>query len=130
MTRFITLEQALRLHKASIDRFGGSHGLRDQGALESALAMPESGFGGVYLHDSIYDKASAYLYHIVKNHPFIDGNKRTGLGCTEVFLYGNGYCIRKEHEQDMVDLVLRTASEPIAKNEISRLLEEYSDCIK
>ena len=83
-TRFLTLEQVLRLHKASIDTFGGSHGLRDRGALASALAIPKAGFGDQYLHQSIYDKASAYLYHIVKNHPFVDGNKRSGFGCADI----------------------------------------------
>jgi len=63
--RFITYDQALRLHHHSIENYGGSHGLRDQGALESALAMPEAGFGGEYMHSSLFDKAAAYLYHII-----------------------------------------------------------------
>ncbi len=124
--RFLTLPQALRLHQASIQRYGGAEGLRDQGALESALAMPEAGFGDSYLHQTIFDKAAAYIYHIVKNHPFVDGNKRTGFGCCDIFLRLNGYSLKENHKQDLIDLTLRIASEPITKAEIARLLEKWS----
>ncbi|MBT9546135.1 MAG: type II toxin-antitoxin system death-on-curing family toxin [Candidatus Sericytochromatia bacterium] len=124
--RFITYDQALRLHHHSIENYGGSHGLRDQGALESALAMPEAGFGGEYMHSSLFDKAAAYLYHIVKNHPFVDGNKRTGFGCANIFLRLNGYQFEEEYKQALEELTLRVASQPISKAEIAQLLEDYS----
>lgn len=124
--RFLSFTQALRLHQKSIERYGGTHGLRDQGALESALAMPEAGFGGEYLHDSLFDKAAAYLYHIVKNHPFVDGNKRTGFGCANIFLRLNGYQFDEKYNQDLENLTLRVASEPISKQEIAQALEAYS----
>jgi death-on-curing protein len=80
-TRFLTLEDVLVLHADQIDRYGGSHGIRDEGLLKSAISQPESQFEGKYLHDSIAAMAAAYLFHVVRNHPFIDGNKRVGAAC-------------------------------------------------
>ncbi len=124
--RFVSYQQALRLHAASIRQYGGAEGLRDPGALESALAMPESGFGGEYLHHSLFDKAAAYLFHIVKNHPFVDGNKRTGFGCANIFLRLNGCQFDEQYKQKLEELTLRVASEPISKEEIAQALESYS----
>ncbi len=87
---FLSLEQVLEMHAYFVDRFGGSHGVRDTGLLESALAMPSAGFGDQYLHADLFEMAAAYLYHIVGNHPFVDGNKRTGAGAAALFLKGNG----------------------------------------
>ena len=78
MTLFLTQEEVLLAHETQIERYGGSTGVRDLGLLESALAMPSASFGGTYLHADIYARAAAYLFHIVSNHPFVDGNKRTG----------------------------------------------------
>ncbi len=72
---FLTLEDALALHASRIARYGGSLGLRDLGLLESALAVPSATFGGQFLHGSLSEMAAAYLFHLVKNHPFVDGNK-------------------------------------------------------
>jgi death on curing protein len=75
---FLTLDDVLEIHEQQIERYAGSHGLRDTGALESAVATPQATFGGKYLHGSLYLMAAAYLFHITQNHPFIDGNKRAG----------------------------------------------------
>ena len=123
---FLTYEQVLYLHERSIERFGGSYGIRDGGLLEAALAMPQAGFGGEYLHATLFDKAAAYLYHVVKNHPFIDGNKRTGFGCAETFLDLNGYHLQEKHIEALYTLTLRVASEAITKEEIAQALEKYS----
>ena len=82
---FLTVDDVLKLHQHQIDVYGGEHGVRDFGLLESALAMPQSMFGGQYLHQDIYEMASACLFHLVKNHPFIDGNKRAGAVAAYVF---------------------------------------------
>lgn len=74
---FLTLDEVLEIHQQQIDLYGGSHGLRDPGALESAVATPQCTFGDEYLHTTIWEMAAAYLYHLVENHPFIDGNKRS-----------------------------------------------------
>ena len=87
---FLGLDEVLEIHRDQIERYGGSHGIRDIGLLQSAVAMPAAGFGEDYLHSDIYEMAAAYLFHIVRNHPFIDGNKRTGAVASVVFLFMNG----------------------------------------
>lgn len=84
----------MAIHRVQIERFGGSLGLRDEGLLESALAQPPASFGHEFLHPGLVDMATAYLFHIVSNHPFVDGNKRTGLAAALVFLDINGVPIR------------------------------------
>jgi death-on-curing family protein len=83
---FLTREDALEIHSAQLDQFGGGAGLRDEGLLISALAQPEATAFGNYLHHDMFEMAAAYLFHVVSNHPFLDGNKRTGLVCALVFL--------------------------------------------
>jgi death-on-curing protein len=86
---FLTLGDVVEIHTDQLERYGGSSGIRDIGLLESAVAMPAAGFSGAYLHADIFEMA-AYLYHIVRNHPFVDGNKRTGAVTAIVFLELNG----------------------------------------
>jgi death-on-curing protein len=74
--RALTLEEALAIHEASLERFGGLPGLRDEGLLESALAQPFQTFGGAELYPTFAEKAARYAYGIARNHPFLDGNKR------------------------------------------------------
>lgn len=69
---FLTFQDALDLHTNQIDLYGGSHGIRDEGLLRSALSQPEAQFGGDYLHSSIIEMATAYLFHLVQNHPFVE----------------------------------------------------------
>ncbi len=75
---FLTLEDVLEIHALQLARYGGADGLRDPGLLESALAQPQASFGGDFVHESLFAMAAAYLFHIVSNHAFVDGNKRTG----------------------------------------------------
>lgn len=89
--RFLTLEEVLELHLDMIKEFGGDASVRDLGLLQSAIAMPEASFGGQYLHETLAEKAAAYLYHIAKNHPFVDGNKRTAFTAAIAFIYFNNY---------------------------------------
>ena len=83
--RFLTLEEVVRIHGDQIARYGGLEGIRDLGLLQSALAMPEAGFGSQYLHEDLASMAAAYLFHLVQNHPFADGNKRVGIVAALVF---------------------------------------------
>lgn len=87
---FLSLAEVLEIHRDQLERYGGHTGLRDLGLLQSALAMPDAGLGGRYLHGDLSEMAAAYLFHIVPNHPFIDGNKRTGAAAAIVFLSLNG----------------------------------------
>jgi death-on-curing protein len=84
--RFLDVEEVLAIHRYQIERYGGSLGVRDLGLLQSAVAMPQAGAGDEYFHEDIFEMAAAYLFHIVRNHPFIDGNKRTGTAAALVFL--------------------------------------------
>lgn len=82
---FLNSDQVLKVHRSLIERYGGSDGIRDVGLLESAIAQPQPMFGGAFLHSDILEMAAAYLFHLVRNHPFIDGNKRIGAAAAIVF---------------------------------------------
>lgn len=75
----ITKETVLKLHELSIIEYGGANGLRDEGLMESAIARPYQTFGGEDLYPTVFEKATAIAESIIINHPFIDGNKRTGF---------------------------------------------------
>ena len=90
MITFLSVEQVLELHRMVIEQSGGSAGVRDRGALESAVAQPRLSFGGTELYPSVAEKAATIGFSIVCNHPFIDGNKRVGHAAMETFLVLNG----------------------------------------
>ncbi|SMC25043.1 death on curing protein [Desulfacinum hydrothermale DSM 13146] len=106
---FLSLAEVLEIHRDQIERYGGRPGIRDLGLVQSALAMPAAGFGGRYLHGDLFEMAAAYLFHIVRNHPFVDGNKRTGAVAALVFLSLNGMEI--EAGEDMFEQTVRAVSE-------------------
>jgi death on curing protein len=118
MPQFLTLDDVLESHAGQIAQYGGSDGIRDVGLLESALAQPEATFGGKHLHADIFQMAAAYLFHLVKNHPFIDGNKRVGLEAALLFLEINGHVVETTDEA-LVDLVLQTAQGQATKQQIA-----------
>ena len=91
---FLGLEEALEIRRDQIERYGGSAGIRDMGLLQAALAMPRAGSGGEYFHTDLHEMAAAYLFHIVMNHPFVDGNKRVGAMAAFTFLKLNGITLR------------------------------------
>jgi death-on-curing protein len=122
---FLTLDEALALHAAAIERFGGSLGLRDAGLLQSALGMPQASFGGEWLHPSIHEMAAAYLFHICKNHPFVDGNKRAALICTIVFLGANGHRVSAPDDA-LYDIVIGVAAGRVSKAEAAVFLEKHT----
>jgi len=113
---FLDLESVVRIHQSMIEHYGGADGVRDVGLLESAVAMPQAAFGGQYLHKGLFEMAAAVLFHIVKNHPFIDGNKRTGAASAIVFLTMNG--IELEADEDgLVEITLAVAENRAGKPE-------------
>jgi death-on-curing protein len=105
---FLTLHEIIAIHRDQIARYGGSEGVRDWGLLHSAIAMPAAGFGGQLLHGDLCEMAAAYLFHIVKNHPFIDGNKRVGAVAACVFLSLNGLRMTADNDT-WANLVLSVA---------------------
>jgi death-on-curing protein len=107
--RLITLKEALELHRRIIEQTGGLAGVRDFGMIESALAQPLMTFDGEDLYPTIVDKAAALGFSLIKNHPFIDGNKRIGHAALEIFLVLNGYEI-DAHIDEQEQVILQVAS--------------------
>lgn len=118
MVEFLTLSDVLDSHVEQIAAYGGAAGVRDLSLLTSALAQPEATFDGQYLHADLFEMAAAYLFHIVPNHPFVDGNKRVGLEAALVFLDINGVEILATDE-DLVEMVLQAAQGNHTKSEIA-----------
>lgn len=105
--RYLSLPEVISLHSLLIAQSGGSAGLRDRGALESAVAQPEASFGGEELYPDLASKAAALGHSLIQNHPFVDGNKRVGHAAMEVFLLLNGYEIEasvNEQETFIMDV--------------------------
>lgn len=124
-TNFLTVDQVIEIHDTFLQMYGGLAGIRDHGLLASAVEMPRVTMFGEDLHKTIYDKAAAYLFHIVKNHPFNDGNKRTGAGSALMFLRVNG--IDPNYDNDAyVQLVVDVAEGKLDKSEISQFFHKCS----
>ena len=108
---FLGLNEVIEIHSDQINRYGGHPGIRDIELLKSAVSMPAAGFGEQYLHLDIYEMAAAYLFHIIRNHPFVDGNKRTGAVASLVFLIMNG--IEINADEDSFERMVRSLAEGI-----------------
>jgi death on curing protein len=122
--RYLTLEEIVSLHAKLVAQSGGSPGLRDRGALESAVAQPEMSFGGEDLYPTITEKAAALGHSLIQNHCFMDGNKRVGHAAMEVFLVLNGYEIEASiDEQEQV--VLSVASGRMDRAALSEWLNPH-----
>jgi death-on-curing protein len=118
---FLNLDEVLALHGEQIDRYGGAAGVRDVRLLESALAAPRATFGREYLHASIPEMAAAYLFHVVRNHPFLDGNKRAGLAAAIAFLGLNGYWLEAD-PNELADHVLGVAKGTTSRAEVAEFI--------
>jgi death-on-curing protein len=122
---FLDVADVLEIHATQLEVYGGMAGLRDRGLLESAVAQPQSSFGGEFAQEGLFAMAAAYLFHIVKNHPFLDGNKRTGTLAAVVFLDVNGISI--DHPSDaLYDLTMGVAEGRIEKGVIAGELERIA----
>lgn len=121
---FLEWPDVLRLHEHQIAVYGGSDGIRDLAALESALAMPKAGIGAEYFHKGLAAMAAAYLFHLCQNHPFVDGNKRVAAAAAFTFLYLNGQLLRAPPVA-FRDLVLATTSGTSDKAAIATFMAEH-----
>lgn len=122
---FLTLEDVLDIHARQLARYGGGEGVRDLGLLESALSQPQATFGGEYVHQGLWEMASAYLFHLVSNHPFIDGNKRVGLLAALVFLELNGMTLMQGSEE-LYELTMVVAAGRMTKTEVTAALRRIA----
>lgn len=121
--KFLTYEQIIVLHELQIEEFGGHHGVKDEGLVRSAIAQPQSGIGEDYFHKDIYEMAAAYLFHLVKNHAFHDGNKRIAALAASVFLQVNGQQVMAD-EDEFEKLVLDATQSLIGKTEIAEFFRK------
>jgi len=122
---FLPLHEVIKLHLDQITTFGGTNGIRDIEMLKSALHIPQATYDGQFLHVTIYEMAAAYLFHVAKNHPFIDGNKRTGTMAMLVFLAINNYSFNAP-KKELLKTVLLVAQGKINKPELAIFIKKWS----
>jgi death on curing protein len=120
---FLSRAEVLRIHDMLLRLYGGGSGVRDEGLLESALAQPDATFGGERLHADVAEMAAAYGYHLAKNHPFVDGNKRIALAAMLVFLEVNGRPLHVDRE-DLYALMIAVADGRVGKAALAAWLRE------
>ncbi len=123
--RFLDLAEVLEIHQSRIELYGGSPGIRDFGLLQSVLAQPSAGLGEELFHIDLYDMAAAYLFHLSRNHPFVDGNKRTALACRLVFLAYNSIEI-ESNPSDLEQLAVDTAAGGTDKKKIAAFFRNHA----
>jgi death-on-curing protein len=122
---FLTGDDVESLHAEQLSLHGGSAGVRDRAALESAVATPQATFGGEFLHSSIFEMAAAYAFHIAENQPFVDGNKRAALNAALLFLGLNGWDVDDPDER-LYAAMLGLSRGDVNKPELAKTLEELA----
>lgn len=122
MIEYLTVEQIIEIHDEMLKKFGGLPGFRDKNLLLSAIDAPKAAMFGQEMYPSIYEKAAAYLYHLVCNHPFNDANKRTGYVATLVFLDVNNIKLSFK-KKELENLVIEVAKGKETKERIAKFLE-------
>jgi death on curing protein len=115
---FLSLDEVLALHEDQINRYGGSSGVGDVGLLESAMGSASATFGGAFLHETLFE------YGICRHHPFVDGNKRTAVAASLVFLEMNGIDIEAD-EGEFYDLVIGVAEGRVSKSAVAVFLNDH-----
>mgnify|MGYP000477666366 CR=1 FL=1 len=122
---FLTLAEVLEIHQDQVTRYGGAPGIRDIELLKSAFGMPSATYRGQFLHTDICEMAAAYLFHLVKKHPFIDGNKRLGAVAALVFLALNGFEFDAP-EDDFAEMVLSVARGEFDKSDVAVFIRRFT----
>ena len=122
---FLTVGDVVAMHHRAIAVYGGDQGIRDVNLLESSVYVAQSGLAGEYFHANVFEMAAAYLFHVVKNHPFIDGNKRAGVMAAYVFLRLNEYDLVCSQEE-LTYLVVGIATGTVDKEGAGRFLDANS----
>jgi death-on-curing protein len=127
--RYLTLDEVLRLHGLVIEQSGGIDGLRDSNALESAVAQPQMTFGGEDLYPTLVEKASALGFSLIKNHAFIDGNKRVGHAALETFLVLNGYELDAPVDEQE-EIILGVSAGTLNRDDLTQWLRSHVTAAK
>ncbi len=123
--RYVTLAEALAIHERILTQSGGLAGILSLGALESALAQPLVTFGGQDLYPALVDKAAALGFSLINNHPFVDGNKRTGHAVMEMYLLLNGYGIEATVDEQ-VDIIVQVAAGEFRREQFVEWLRAHA----
>lgn len=126
--KYLTVQDVLLLHQLAIDEFGGSHGLRDLGLLESAVGRPVATFDGKELYPDIYSKGAALVHSLLLNHQFVDGNKRTAMFSVMEFMELNGLEF-KATQKEVVDAALWIENKQPEIEEIAEWLKSHTKSI-
>jgi len=119
---FLSVESVAKIHELQLDRFGGLGGIRERGLLESAVAQAQATYGGELLHEFPFEMATAYLFHIARNHTFVDGNKRTALAAALTFLHVNGRDVRTEDPSVLYQATVDAPQGRLGKRDLADLL--------
>lgn len=122
---YLSAEEILRLHFQVIEDFGGSHGVRSEGRLKSVVLAPRQSVFGIDQYQTMHEKAAVYVRNIIGDHPFADGNKRTGMVVAGIFLMRNGYEVDCENQQ-LEDFAVKVATDKLDVPVIASWLEEHS----
>lgn len=123
---YLTPEQILFIHYCLINETGGSHGIRDIGLLQSAIARPMATFDKNDLYPDLFTKAASLMHSIIKNHPFVDGNKRTAITAASLFLMRNNY-ILKVSNKELEQFTNKVASKSVELQEIVKWFKMHSE---
>ena len=120
---YLNQNQVLKLHDKIINEFGGIHGIRNEASLQSALTNPLQTFAGLDLYPSVFDKAVQLCFGIIKNHPFLDGNKRTGLHLMLILIHINSLKIDIAHDE-LIDIIFKVADGTFNRQDFLQALKE------
>lgn len=129
MMDYLTAKQIMFIHSRLVKETGGSQGVHDLSALLSAVGRPQSSFDETDLYPTLFNKAAALIDSLIRNHPFVDGNKRTGMTAGALFLRRNGYALKAANE-DLVSIALGVAQSQFNLEEIAAWLKENSQKLK
>ncbi len=122
---FLEVDDILQIHADQLERYGGPQGIRDVGLLASAVAMPKATYAGHFLHGDLFEMAAAYLFHITRNHPFLDGNKRAGAASALVFLDLHGIEVNST-DDELYELVIGVAKGTTDKQAVAGFLRAHA----
>ena len=122
---YLAAEQVLFIHYRMIEETGGSHGVRDLTLLQSALARPMATFDDNDLYPDVFSKAAALMHSIIKNHPFVDGNKRTAITTASIFLLQNDYRLKASNKA-LERFTLKVAAKEVELHKIAKWFKMYS----
>ncbi len=123
---FLTVDDVLYIHRREIEQAGGDPGVRDFGLVESSTVAAQASFEGNWLHEDLFAMAGPYLAAFVQNHPFVDGNKRTGTAAALTFLFLNGYELTEEDAGELADVILQFVTHAIDRDAVVEYLRSHA----